>query len=355
MRMWEININRKLKKLPICIIAVLLLLGVAPLAFAQTPTQLSNRYDKISTSMASSVSLHEIGFIITNLGVPVGSISIDFCSNSPLIEDPCTSPIGFDAALANLNSSQGETGFSIDPSSDTNTILLTRPASLPTGAVARYEFSNITNPSSAGSYFVRLQTFTSTDGTGTPIQYGGLVFAIVAALSVTTEVPPYLTFCVAVTITGNDCSSINSFFMDVGELSSTQTRAAASEFVIATNAANGYSVTLKGATMTSGANSIPPIPAPSSSAPGTGQFGLNLRDNNNPNIGSEPAGYPAGTIAGQYNNTDFFKFQDNDTLVTSTITSDFQKFTVSYIANIASPQPAGIYTTTLTYIALANF
>ena len=355
MRIRGTNTDRKLKKLPLCITVALLLFGAAPLAFAQQPTQLSNRYDKISTSVASSNSQHEIGFIVTNLGVPVGSISMEFCSNSPLIEDPCTPPSGFDAINANLNSSQGEPGFSIDPSSTANRILLTRPASLPTGAVARFEFSNIINPDTPGSYYVRLQTFTSTDGTGAPIEYGGLVFAIVESLSVTTEVPPYLIFCVAVTIDNNDCSSVNSFFMDVGELSSTQVRAAASEFLIATNAANGYSVTLSGATMTSGTNSIPPIPVPSNSAPGTGQFGLNLRDNNNPNIGSEPAGYPAGTIAGQYNNTDFFKFQNNDTLVTSATTSDFQKFTVSYITNIPSTQAAGIYTTTITYIALANF
>lgn len=355
MHIWGTNTDWKLKKLPVCITVALLLIGVAPRVFAAGPTQLPNRYDRISTSQASSISEHEIGFIVTELAIPIGSISIEFCSNSPLIEDACTAPSGFDASVANLNSSQGETGFSIDPSSTANKILLTRPASLPTGAVSKFFFSNITNPAAAGSYYVRLQTFTSTDGTGLPIQYGGLVFAIVESLSVTTEVPPYLTFCVAVTITGNDCSSISSFFIDVGELSTTAVKAAASEFLVATNAASGYSVTLSGATLTSGSNIIPPVAVPTNSTPGTGQFGINLRANTSPSIGNDPAGYMAGVIDPAYNTPNNFKFGNGDLLVTAPGTSDFEKFTVSYITNIPAGQAAGVYTTTLTYIALANF
>lgn len=355
MRMWGLLTDKKAKTLPIYITVALLLFGAVPLIFAQTPTQLPGRYDKISSSQVSSVSSHEIGFSITNLAVPVGSISIEFCSNSPLIELPCTPPSGFDALNANLNSSQGEPGFSIDPSSTANKILLTRPAALPTGTFVRFFFSNIDNPDATGSYFIRLRTFTSTDGTGAHIEYGGLVFAIVESLSVTTEVPPYLTFCVAVTITGFDCGSVSSFFMDVGELSASQVRAAASEFLIATNAANGYSITLSGNTMTSGINAIPAMAVPGGSSPGIGQFGINLRDNSNPDIGSEPVGYPAGAITASYNNPNQYKFQNGDPLVTSATTSDFQKYTVSYITNISSLQPAGVYSTTITYIALGNF
>jgi hypothetical protein len=355
MRIWVKNYDQKLKKLPICISVALLLIGVAPPVFAAGPTQLSYRYDKISTSAASSISQHEIGFIISELSIPVGSISIDFCSNSPLIEVACTPPSGFDASSANLNSSQGETGFSIGPGSTANRIILTRPASLPTGAVAVFTFSNIMSPASNGSYYVRLQTFTSTDGSGLPIQYGGLVFAVASPLSITTEVPPYLVFCVGVTIVGTDCSTINSYFIDVGELSTQTVRAASSEFAVATNAPSGYSITISGATLTSGSRIIPAITPPGDSIPGTSQFGLNLRANTNPSIGNEPTGYLAGTVAAGYATPNKFQFTNNDTLVTATNTSDYEKFTVSYITNVSSAQAAGIYTTTMTYIALANF
>lgn len=356
MHKWVTIIDQKLKKLPICISVALLLIGAAPSVFAASPEELISRYDRISSSVASSTANHDIGFVITNLTVPVGSISIEFCSNSPLIAVACIAPNGFDADLANLNSQQGEAGFIIDPvATNANTILLTRPAALPTGAPARYIFSNITNPNANGSFYARLQTFTSTDGSGLPIQYGGLVFAITSPLSVTTEVPPYLTFCVGVVITNNDCSSINSYFIDVGELSTTAARIATSQFLIATNAANGYSISSSGATLTSGSNTIPAIAPAAGSAPGTSQFGINLRDNSTPDVGSEPIGSASGTATADYGTINKFKYANGDTLATANTTSDFKKFTVSYITNISITQAAGVYTTTLTYIALANF
>lgn len=338
-----------------CLTLALLLIGAVPLTFAAS-TQLTNRYDRISTPDVSSISQHAIGFNITNMAVPVGSIAIEFCSNTPIIEIACTAPVGFNAALANLNSSQGENGFIINPVFTTaNKILLSRPASLPTGAPAQYFFSNITNPSSKGSYYIRLQTFTSTDGTGANIEYGGLVFAITDSLSVLTEVPPYLTFCVAVTINGNDCTTISAFLIDVGELSSQTVKAAASEFLVATNAASGYSVTLSGETLSSGNNTIAPMASPNNSAPGTAQFGINLRANTNPIVGNDPSGYVGGAVDGSYNTPNKFKFQNGDPLVSAATTSDYEKFTVSYITNIPKGQAAGVYSTTITYICLANF
>lgn len=355
MHIWGTKTYRSIKLLPIVTNVALLMLGVAPSVFAAGPTQLPNRYDKLSSSGVSSTASHNIGFNISNLSVPVGSITIQYCANSPLIEDPCTPPTGLNAISANLNSSSGEPGFSIGPGSTANKIVLTRPASLPTGSYVQFFFSNITNPSNTGTFFGRLQTFTSTDGSGLPIQYGGVVMAIVSPLSVTTEVPPYLTFCVGVIIVGTDCSSINSYFIDVGELSSSSVRAASSEFAVATNAPLGYSISISGSTLTSGSNTIPAIALAASSVPGTGQFGVNLRSNASPNIGSEPIGYPSGTITASYAIPNMFRFQSGDTLVTATNTSDYEKFTVSYITNVSTIQAAGIYATTLTYIALANF
>ncbi len=157
------------------------------------------------------------------------------------------------------------------------------------------------------------------------------------------------------TIINTDCSSITSYFIDVGELSKQSVKAASSEFVVATNAPFGYSITVSGATLTSGSNVIPAIAPAANSAPGTGQFGFNLRSNSNPSIGGEPSGYLAGTISGSYATPNKFQFQNGDTLVTSANTSDYEKFTVSYITNVPKGQEAGVYTTTLTYIALANF
>lgn len=333
---------------------VALLVAVVPRVYSQSPDQLQNRYDKISTSVASATTIHSVGFTVGNLAVPIGSISIEFCSNSPIIDDPCIAPVGMNASTATLDSQQGEIGFSVY-SATANKIILGRPAVLPAGTPNEYVLNNILNPSTEGSYYAKILTFTSTDGTGSRIEYGGVVFAIVLPITVVTEVPPYLQFCVAVNITQGDCSSAANVFIDLGEFSSTTPVKASSKFMTATNAANGYSITLTGTTLTSGNNQIPPLVPGSLSNPGNSQFGINLRANTNPSVGNDPSSGGSGTVSALYNIPNLFRFQSGDVLVTSPTTSDFQLFTVSYMTNVSTSQAPGYYATTLTYICLANF
>jgi hypothetical protein len=331
------------------------LLLVAPTSVFAATDPLDNRYVRISNSATGVVTAHEFGFTVGNLATPIGSIGFQFCSNSPIIGDPCVPPAGLDASSVVLSSQQGETAFALSGLSTANYIILSRPASLPGGLPSQYVFSNITNPSADGSYYVRIQTYTSTDATGLDIESGGVVFALNQALNVTAEVPPYLRFCVSVTISGFDCSSANSYLIDLGEFSKSQARSASSEFVVATNASFGYSVILSGTTLTSGNNIIPALLPGGASVPGTSQFGINLRSNTNPSIGADPAGPGIGAVSAAYSAQNIFRFQTGDTIATSANSSDNQKFTISYLANIASSQPAGYYATTLTYICLANF
>jgi hypothetical protein len=202
---------------------------------------------------------------------------------------------------------------------------------------------------------VRIETFTSTDATGADVEQGGVVFAIVPALTVTSIVPPYIRFCASVTIAGYDCSTATSYFIDMGEFSTSNTTRVSSEFVVATNAGYGYSVTMSGTTLTSGNNTIPAIFPGGGSTIGTNQFGVNLRANSTPSIGADPNGLGVGVVALEYNTPNLFRFRSGDTLVTSNNSSDNQKFTVSYVTNINGAQPAGYYATTITYICLANF
>lgn len=350
MQVRKITTDRSPIVLSIVIIAALLI-GVVPHLFAANG-ELVDRYDKISSQIASAISSHAIGFTIGETAVPVGSISIEFCSNSPLSGDTCTAPVGFDVSGANLDSQTGETGFSI-LSQNANAIILQRPAILPTGIPSEYVFTNIINPSVTGSHYVRLGTYTSTDGTGPLVESGGLVFAIRSGLSVSTTVPPHLTFCAAAQLTVGDCSSANSQLVDLGEFSEVVPSTAYSEFMVATNAANGFSVFVTGTTLTSGNNIIPGLSG-GGSIPGTSQFGMNLLQNFNPPIGTSPTA-GTGVVVPGYGSQDIFKFNNGDMLVSSTTTTIHQKFRVSYLVNISSTQPAGYYSTTLTYICLANF
>jgi hypothetical protein len=101
---------------------------------------------------------------------------------------------------------------------------------------------------------------------------------------------------------------------------------------------------------------------------GVSQFGLNLKANttatSNPAVGTEVAPASNGTnYRGQavtgYATADTFKFNSTDSVANSASGgaggSDAQIFTASYIVNVPGSQPAGTYTTTLTYICTPTF
>jgi hypothetical protein len=124
--------------------------------------------------------------------------------------------------------------------------------------------------------------------------------------------------------------------------------------VAATNAEGGYNLRVIGGTMASGNNVLPAMNgAPSQQ--GVSQFGINLRANTNPIIGQEVTGPGSAGIAAGYNQQNQFRYQSGDVLVSTADPDNFRKFTVSYIVNVASGQPGGVYATTLTYICLGNF
>ncbi len=345
--------DRSLKLVSILTAMALLFSGV-PFARLASAAQLINRYDKLSSSEASAVATHEVGFTFGNLAVPVGSISLEFCGNDPLPNTPCTPPSGFDATGVSLDDQAGEIGFSVDPSSSVNKIILTRPAALPTSTPSTYTLGNIINPDTIGTFYIRLQTFTSTDGTGVDIEAAGLALSTSAKFTVSTEVPPYLTFCSSVTISGDDCTSATSFLIDMGEFVATKSSSATSEFVVQTNAQSGYSVTLSGSTLTSGNNTITALAVPTTPQKGTPQFGMNLRANSNPSIGADPSGLGLGIVGASYGVPNKFTFRNGD-IIASAGAPDYEKYTVTYIANVNSTQAPGFYATTISFICLANF
>jgi hypothetical protein len=341
-------------RLVTCLVFVISIGIVSSPKMARAAGGLNNRFDRISTSAAGATAIHRIGFDITEPAIALGSIEFEFCSNDPLPGTACTAPVGFNALGSTLTQS-GNTGFSIDGTSTANRILLTRFPSLPSAVASVYQFANVTNPSNVGSYYVRLSTFSSNDGTGTSVEDGGLVFAITGGVSINTEVPPYLKFCASVVIVGYDCSTATNFSIDMGVLSSVSTSQSSSEMVVATNGEFGYNVTMSGTTMTSGNNTIPGLSSPTASAAGSSQFGVNLRANSNPAVGAEPSGPGTGSITASYAVPNNYKFINGEVLTSSPGSSDNRKYTISYITNISSSQPPGIYATTLTYICLANF
>lgn len=333
-----------------------LLLGVVPLIAIRhiDAVDLTSRNVVVSDAKpsASPVS-NTFNFTIPSVSL-LGSIEFEYCSNSPFVGTSCTAPAGFSASSVALATQTGETGFSIDGSSTSNKIVIGRPPVNATGIPVSYNFTGITNPSTANQpVYVRISTFASNNGTGSRTDSGSVVFSTASGVAVSGYVPPYLIFCAGVTV-ALDCTSSGGNLLNFGDLKTTQTKALSSEFSGSTNDPGGFSTTVAGNTMTSGNNVIPAMNPPSPSSVGQSQFGMNLRANSNPSIGAEVVGPGTSTAVANMVTANLF-FYSTQVITSSPWPTEFNKFTASYIVNISSSQLPGVYSTTLTYIAVAAF
>lgn len=338
------------------LVVSLSLIGLWPFTRGQVAAAyLGTRYLELSDSTAGTSGVtYNVSFHITTAGT-LGSIEVEFCSNSTFPSDPCTAPTGLDASGVVFSQESGVGGFSVSPTSTQNDIILTRPPSPTSSVTATLRFDNITNPTDTGSYYVRVLTYPTNDATGSPTDTGGMAFAINSAVNVSVEVPPYLLFCTGDTITGTDCSNVSGDFIDLGGLSAVRTSSGRSQMAVATNGKNGYSISVTGTTLTSGNNVIPALSTDTTPQTGVSQFGINLRANTNPNIGANPTGGGTGMPTINYNQPNLYKYSDGDIVATSTSVEEYRQYTVSYIVDISKSQPAGIYASTFTYVAFANF
>jgi hypothetical protein len=309
----------------------------------------------IGSGIPSSVTTHDYSF--DSVGAPlIGSVVFEYC-DSPLLAEPCVVPLGLDTSGANLTFQSGDTGYSIHPNTSltANRIVLTRAPVASGAGTKQYQLSNITNPSVDGvTSYVRIFTHVSDDGTGGFDDTGSVAFSVQQVFTVSVYVPPYLAMCVAVTV-AVDCSSANGDVVDMGELSKNSANSATTQFAVATNSFTGYSTLLVGATMTAGNRSIPALVTPALSSPGTSQFGINLRANTTPSVGSNVDGVGTGTPAPGYNTPNVFRFQSGDTIASSSLSTEWNRYTISYLVNVANGQPAGRYASTLTVIATTTF
>lgn len=337
---------------------MLLVLPVVILSFLPGAAQAgisTNRSVTPSSGVPSATADYLFKFTLPSTNT-VGSIVFEYCADSPLIFDPCTPPAGLDVTAATLASQSGNTGFSIDSADSTaNVIVLSRPPAAGNLTPNTYKFTGITNPSTPGqSVFVRMWTHAAADGSGPKQDGGASAFAVQSVFNVGAFVPPFVQICVGISV-APDCTSASGDSIDLGTLSASRASAGQSQFATATNDPNGYVVFSLGQTMTSGNNIIPSLSLPAASFPGTGQFGINLRANLIPTVGQDPVGLGTGLPAANYSIPNRFLFNDGDSITSSSLPSDYNRMTVSYVVNIPSNQAPGIYATTITYLATVQF
>lgn len=319
---------------------------------AQAAT-LDNRSVRIADSKADAITSHLFLFDVP-AGSLVGSIVLEYCANSPLNTVTCVTPDGLDLLEASLDSQSGEGGFSVHPASTANKIILSRPPVMTIGGPAQYDFSDVINPSSYGTYYVRISLHGSEDGSGSATDEGAVAFGIVRAVSTQAYVPPFLILCAGITV-APDCSSANGALIDLGELRSSGPSSGTSQYAGATNDVTGFSVSIHGNTLMSGNKIIPAKAVQGFSLPGFSQFGINLRDNFTPDVGQDPAGSGSSAAEPEYSLANNFKFVSGDRISNTSVPTEFNVFTVSYVVNVSQEQPPGIYNATFTYIAMAAF
>lgn len=145
--------------------------------------------------------------------------------------------------------------------------------------------------------------------------------------------------------------AVNGGIYDLGVLDPSTTGAAAATFTVRNYLSTGYIVTLHGdvpSTTSGNTHTLTALSSLTGSQPGTEQFGINLADNSNPDIGADPLQVPDssfsfGAVVAGYDTANLFKFVPGDTIALSTKSSGQTTYALSMIANVSSATPSGQY------------
>lgn len=316
--------------------------------------RLQDRSIYMNSTEAGASTFYRISFRYMSAD-PVGSVEFLFCDD-PVPYHACVVPPGLNVAGASLAQQVGDTGFTL-ASASTNRLVMQRAPAAPTGDKAVYTFDGMINPANVGTAFsVRMRTFASTDASGPQIDFGSMRAQITELIRLETQVPPMLIFCLAQEVEYNCGGTNDIYYTDMGELSSTGTLFAQSQMAVGTNASGGFAITANGPPMSAGTKTIPSLNQPTSSQQGQDQFGINLVSNTTPAVGGDPEGeWANAVVANDYGQPDRYLFRSGDTVAYSPNVSLMKKFTVSYIVNASPSLRAGVYTTTINFIASGRF
>lgn len=351
-------------------------------------------------SMAGAVVNHQFTFTPPTTGA-VGSIVFKYCTTAADVgAQTCVEPSGLHTASATLGTFSGITGFTLVNSSEGVPYLTNVSTPSIGGSPISVQLAGVTNPSGADcptttpscTFYVRIATHASTDGSGAAIDAGTVAASTTNQVVLNGTMPESLVFCtgdaIGTTSGVPDCSKATNNIVAFDKLfSPVSTAVATSQLAASTNAGSGYAITVNGPTMKSGSNQINPIdqahatvydpgvlsPYSEPSRYGISQFGMNLVVNagteytNAPIVGTAIApasgtgNYHAEPAPSSgYDTAGNFKFNTGDIIADSgqggsPTGTDAQIYTASYIVNVPGSQPAGLYATTLTYICTPTF
>lgn len=333
------------------------------LAFAAALTTLS---DTQSSLKVSTLSDHTIQFV-TPSGISAGQgISITFPSgyatgtfsvnNFDLATSTSATCSGFvdaqlvSGAASGLNWGVSQATATVYILSGTATIPANRCVQIRIGSNAIFQASGtaqITNPSSANTYAISLISNSDT---------GSITENIVTddTVSMTGLVNQSLTFTISTsTIYFGTLSASGPKYASSTNTAGDSAETIAHTLVISTNAPSGYSLSVRGQTLTSqqnASNTITAIGASvASSTLGTEQFGIRATE----------SGGTGTAVSSPYNMPTSYGYAGTATsssvLAVGTGSTLTSTYSIRYVANIAAITEAGTYAANLVYVATANF
>lgn len=370
--------------------------GVAEAAYGQVST----RSIDMSNSVAGAASTsYDVTFTTATAGAIEGLV-IDFCDNDPIIGDACTYTSGQSTVTSSATTSAvtGPSNGTFTVYSNASPLIVlvdsTASTSVVSGTVVNFTLSGITNPNYSActggtvpncTFYARVFTYTTPAGAeantggatiGTPTDAGGIALSTNAQITITSKVQEQLSFCVytsAACTTGGAAVALgntNGVLSSSGPYVDKNTK-----YDISTNAAHGAIVRMEGGTLTSGSSTITAIGSTATaSSAGSAQFGMCNYESSGSNLtmSAYATYYSGGTCQAQTTQTAgtgstggagsaTFGFNTTNTLSTygDPISADaaggVSTGTIAFIANIPTTQTAGIYTTTLTFIATGTY
>lgn len=335
------------KQIAYSFIALALLLAYYP--NVASALQITARKVVIGSSLASANTTYNFTFTAAQ-ATTIKSVKFQACDTA---SGSCTqsgAASGFSSSTpgATLGSTTnlGSGGsWTIDTTDATALRILNNSnTGAPTAGITA-NFTNIHNPSTTNStFFMRITTYSDSTWT-TPIDTGVVATSTAGQITVSVAIDEILTFTLATaTVT-------------LSTPTTATTGSGTSSMTVSTNATTGYSVGYTAApTLTSGSHTISALASPTASATNNKQFGLNLKSNSTPSVGSEVSGGGSGAASTGYDTTNLFKFNTSgDTVVSASLPTNDNVFTTSYIINMDGSTAPGIYQTVLTYVATANF
>lgn len=336
------------------------------------------------------------------------SIVFKYCTTADIdAGGTCTTPTGLVTASGvtlGTESGNASTFTTLNTTTAGAPYVSAAAAVTPTGSTAStVQLLGVQNPDGTNcspnpscTFFVNVQFWSANNGTGTLLSQGTVAATVTTQIVLTGTMPESLIFCTGGSISVNgsgvpDCSTATSGNINFNKLfSPTAPAFASSQMAASTNALHGYAITVSGAQLSSGSNHIPGIGATaktSASTVGVSEFGLNLVADTDA-AATSPALSPLsanltpasdgvnyyGIAAANFNTDSTYAFADSGptggSLTLNTIAksdwsaggptgspnpTDGQIYTATYMVNAAANQPAGTYSTTLTYICTATF